>query len=137
MFEILNTTQIWNRGLSFDASMIYAALTGLTAHLCIIIHGEWHLRAPSVPIIHILIAVALSTVTSLGYCATIFASYLTTLFSSMIIYRLFFHHLRHFNGPRLFAATKLWHVFLTLDNKNFRLLEKLHKQNGNVICTSK
>lgn len=107
MFEILDATQIWNRGLSFDASMIYAALTGLTAHLCIFIHGEWHLRAPSVLIIHVLMAVALSAVTSLGYCAAIFASYLTTLFSSMIIYRLFFHRLRQFNGPRLFAATKL------------------------------
>ena len=68
-------------------------------------------------------------------CSLAFGTYIVSLFSSIIVYRLFFHPLRHFPGPTLAAASKLRHVFKCRHGKNFRVLEDAHHQYGNFVRT--
>ena len=70
-------------------------------------------------------------------CSLVFGSYIISLFSSIVIYRLFFHRLRDFSGPRLAAVSKLWHIFKCGHGKNFRILEDTHRQYGQVVRTGK
>lgn len=62
-------------------------------------------------------------------------SFTVALFSSMAIYRIFFHRTRHFPGPRLAAVSKLWHMYHCLNGQNHLLLEKLHRQYGDFVRT--
>lgn len=125
--------------------ILLGILLGAASHLGIFIRGEWHLRAPTVALIHIA-AIALGPALwvrkenlDFVFCyvvgAQLFASYVAGLFSSIIIYRLFFHRLRHFPGPFLAATTKLWHVYQNRASRNHLVLDKLYKQHGPFVRT--
>ncbi|KAF2759886.1 cytochrome P450 monooxygenase-like protein [Pseudovirgaria hyperparasitica] len=55
------------------------------------------------------------------------------LYSSIVVYRVFFHPLRRYPGPILARITNFWHVYKCLDAKNHLLLEKLHEQYGPIV----
>ncbi|KAI1371223.1 cytochrome P450 monooxygenase-like protein [Hypoxylon crocopeplum] len=128
--------------------MLYLALAGfvagVVAHHGIFIRGEWHMRIPQVIIGHILLTIfvfysLVGHYSSLG--VTIFAlgsicsCYFLSLFTSMAIYRLFFHAISSFPGPKLAAVTKLWHVFHILDSTNYKFLQELHTEYGPFVRT--
>jgi hypothetical protein len=132
--------------MDYHLHLVVAALAGLFAHRAIFIHGEWHLH-----ILQILVGVGLMNVaalyalyrlthaSSLGETiGTVFfmdIAWLAGLFGSMTVYRLFFHKLSRFPGPKLAAVTKLWHVWKIRDSTNFLFLQKLHGEYGNIIRT--
>jgi hypothetical protein len=60
-------------------------------------------------------------------------TYATGVYGSMIIYRLFFHPLRHFPGPVLARVSKFWHVFRLSGLQNQLLLEDLHQKYGDIV----
>ncbi len=62
-------------------------------------------------------------------------SYCATLFSSVIIYRAFFHPLKNYPGPKLAKITKLWHVFKISSLDNYRQIDRLHTQYGDFVRT--
>lgn len=107
---------------------------GVGAHLAIFIQGEWHLQAPALFIAH---ATAFSALFVLGISQplTLWLLYLTGLFLSMGCYRLLFHRLRAFPGPRMAALSKLWHVLQCLDSRNHLVLQRLHAQYGPFVRT--
>lgn len=126
--------------------VLIGTVAGLFAHHGLFIWGEWHLATTRVIFGHIALVVAAwryslrheSAATLLEHthvCLLFFGSYIISLFSSIIVYRLFFHRLRHFPGPRLAAASKFWHVFKSIDGTNFRLLEDMRQQYGNFVRT--
>ncbi|KAI0179154.1 cytochrome P450 [Hypoxylon sp. FL1284] len=126
--------------------IIAAALAGLFAHNAIFIRGEWHMR-----ILHILVGHGLLSllalyvvyrsdgVTSFGEAlpavAVLAAVYLGALFSSMTVYRLFFHSLSHFPGPKAAAVTKLWHIWKIRKSTNYLFLQEMHREYGNIVRT--
>lgn len=125
---------------------LFASILGLLAHQLVFIRGEWHLLAPTVFSIHVVLAllvigaeiqlngnVKASSVTAL----TSVAYYLTSLFTSIAIYRVYFHRLRHFPGPRLAAVSKLWHVWQCRDSRNHLVLERLRQEYGSFVRTGK
>lgn len=121
-----------------------ASCIGIATHNLIFIHREWHLLAPTILSTHVLLAIALvvaqvwtggNSYASYFGAAISIASYLISLLGSIVIYRLFFHRLRHFPGPRLAAASKLWHVWQCRDSRNHLVLEKLHQEYGSFVRT--
>ena len=121
-----------------------SAVAGVVAHHGLFIHGEWHLRVPRVAFGHIALACVVwsivpnesgDSVEHRHMCALIFMCYLASLFSSMTIYRLFFHRLRHFPGPKLAAITKFWHVFEARYSTNYLVMQRMHEEYGTLVRT--
>ncbi|CAI6336558.1 unnamed protein product [Periconia digitata] len=125
--------------------ILLAALVGITSHLVLFIRGEHHVKAP------ILFWLPILATAALGYTKTrgpsgnwnegiwetgaVAGSYFTALLSSITIYRLYFHRIRHFPGPTLASVTKLWHVAHTIDSRNHLVLDRLHKTYGDFVRT--
>lgn len=124
-----------------------AATLGVLAHLKVFIKGEWHLHTPHVIATHFFIIAlgdllhatltAQSITSSFSPSLVLFSSYLMGLFGSIAVYRIFFHRLRHFPGPRLAGLSKLWHVYQCRDSRNHLVLDALHKQYGTFVRTGK
>jgi hypothetical protein len=122
-----------------------AFLLGISAHLGLFIRGEWHLWGAHLFLIHVavlsicpLLLAFLSERSALSCVSDavwLFLSYLLGLFGSITVYRLYFHRLRYFPGPRLAAVTKLWHVYKCRGSQNHLLLDDLHNKYGAYVRT--
>ena len=121
-----------------------ATILGLLAHHLVFIRGEWHLLAPIVASVHFVAAFLLIGIdiqlnnrvygSNINSLVSIIC-YSISLFSSIIVYRLYFHRLRHFPGPKLAAASKLWHVWQCRDSQNHLVLESLRQKYGSFVRT--
>jgi len=63
-----------------------------------------------------------------------YGCYVAGVLLSMLIYRVFFHRLRHYPGPfidRLTQLAHVWHVSKRIDH--YKRLDKLHKQYGEFV----
>ncbi|KAI1755314.1 cytochrome P450 [Xylaria castorea] len=121
-----------------------SAVAGVVSHLSYFIHGEHMLTAyrlvmlalfgppTTVALLHTLAGSSLSyavQLTSVGYGA-----YMTALFTSILVYRAFFHPLRHFPGPKLARLSQFYHVFrISAKVDNYRHLDRLHDQYGEYV----
>lgn len=125
--------------------LFLATLLGVLVHHGVFIRGEWHLRGPAVVITHAAVAALtwsgiawkqpVKKYRSLDTVIALFCCYMVGLFGSIMVYRLFFHRLRHFPGPRLAATSKLWHIYQCRDSRNHLVLDSLHKQYGDFVRT--
>lgn len=60
------------------------------------------------------------------------------LFTSMVVYRLFFHRIRKFRGPIWARVSRFYAVYLAAKNVQYHVeLRKLHAQYGDFIRTGK
>ena len=119
-----------------------AVVAGITSHILIFINGEFHMQAPKIFLNSVLTVSAIILFQAwkngdIWYGAklgTILGlTYGFSLFMSIIVYRLCFHRLRKFPGPVLAKISKLWHVVRLIQEPNFRLLDKLHHQYGDIV----
>ncbi|KAI0202865.1 cytochrome P450 [Astrocystis sublimbata] len=127
--------------------ILYSLLAGVIAHTGFFIHGEWHLKARKIVFTHFILAttayVLLSGLGDASYgsdgpiysLAVVSICYLASLFTSMTVYRLFFHATASFPGPKLAAVSKLWHVFHIRDSRNFMFMHEIHKKYGAFVRT--
>jgi len=61
-------------------------------------------------------------------------SYLVALTTSILVYRITFHPLRHFPGPLAAKISKLSHVLRLLrTSDNYVQADKLHKHYGEIV----
>ncbi|KAE9369395.1 cytochrome P450 monooxygenase-like protein [Stipitochalara longipes BDJ] len=121
------------------------AILGVSSHLGYFVHGEHHMQA-----VHLFILLLTSpfTIFVLLYrldenASVIVASskaviavisYLTSLTASILIYRIFFHPLRHFPGPFTARLSKLSHVLRLLKTSdNYAQADRLHKKYGDIV----
>ncbi|KAL5339970.1 cytochrome P450 [Aspergillus crustosus] len=112
---------------------LIGAVMGLGAHHGLFIHGEWHIQAPSILVSHL---VAFSSLIIL--CESwwqVIGGYILALFSSILIYRIFFHRLKHFPGPFLASTTKIWHVWKARKSKNHFFLKEMQEEYGDFVRT--
>lgn len=123
-----------------------ATIAGLLAHRIVFIHGEWHLKAPTVVVIHLISGCLLyanhlfghgSPRASLFQTIYLATCYLSALFTSITVYRLIFHRLKYFPGPKLAAVSKLWHVWKCRDSRGHLVLEAWHEKYGEFVRTGK
>ncbi|KAI0427569.1 cytochrome P450 [Xylaria sp. FL1042] len=121
-----------------------AALLGILSHLAFFIRGEWHMRVPaliaSYSIFTIFLLYAEYSVvgdfsTSIKVVRDSILSYAGSLFTSIIIYRRYFHRLRAFPGPPFASITKFWHLWKSFGGKNHLLIEQLSRRYGSIIRT--
>ena len=127
--------------------LFMAAASGVASHLCFFIYGEHHMKAPLLFRLYIVIFSALlyaeMAVKNQGAllgtkgALEIFAVYTLSLLTSIVIYRKFFHRLRHFPGPFMAGVTKLWQTTKTLDSQNHILLDSLYEKYGDFVRTGK
>lgn len=126
---------------------------GIVTHRLYFIRGEHHLQAPTYLKLWMLSSAAListifvAEVHELGANASQAALdtfrtfgllglfYFGPLFTSIVVYRLFEHRLRHFKGPRLAAVSKFWHLWKVLFTSNNDLLDQLYHKYGKIIRT--
>lgn len=101
---------------SLEASCLAAGVAGMVSHVVYWVHGHHDPHIAKILGLHLgtYAAIALIQTSRHGalpgllYTTAISASYLSSLFTSMVIYRLFFHRLRQFPGPFAAKITKLY-----------------------------
>jgi len=124
---------------------LYAAAAGIVSHWAYFIHGEHHLAAPTLARLALLLP-ALLFVTVYYYMLSLYYSlsltiqtttaFYASLWTSIFIYRAFFHPLHHFPGPFMWKVSKLWHVYKLLPkSNNYLQLHSLHQKYGDFVRT--
>jgi hypothetical protein len=128
----------------FAVTVLVPAVVGLIAHNGFFKRGEWHMSIPNVLSIHLIVGLTAlyflnsalgSLQDALVSTLVAYASYFAALFSSMTVYRLFFHRTAHFPGPKLAAVSKFWHIWYIRDSRNYLFLQKLHEKYGDFVRT--
>ncbi|KAI1288552.1 cytochrome P450 monooxygenase-like protein [Xylaria venustula] len=123
---------------------LLAVAAGITAHHGLFRHGEWHLHGPHIIAGHLILGAATAAYLDqldhgyayvVGRLAVLAVAYLGGLFSSMTIYRLYFHRLSSFRGPKLAAITKLWHVWHVRDSTNHLFKQRIYEEYGTIVRT--
>ncbi|KAI1135148.1 cytochrome P450 monooxygenase-like protein [Hypoxylon sp. FL0543] len=124
--------------------VLLGGASALFAHHVFFIHGEWHLSVHRIVLAHVLVASYLFYFSNqnhdtlgraISWACLAIIGYLGTLLGSMSIYRLFFHKISGFPGPRLAAITKFWHIYQIRDSKNYLFQRKLHGKYGTFVRT--
>jgi hypothetical protein len=131
------------RSLLGDA--IVASVFSCIVHHGLFIQGEWHLQAPTILACHILIFPVVFSLEVLsgskdfhqGCLRSLFigTAYIASLLLSIATYRLLFHRLRTFPGPRLAALSKLWHVWKCRDSRGHLVLDDWYSKYGTIVRT--
>ena len=131
----------------FSISCGIAATVGLLSHIFYFVRGEHHQHA--LQFLRILfygffpLSFVLARLSQVSYAqamqlgAMLIGSYLTALWTSMLIYRSFFHRLDSFPGPRLAKLSKFYQVITGLRLNAFRRSHAAHQKYGNFVRTGK
>ena len=127
------------------AELLPAVGLGVASHLGVFIHGEWHREAGTLLRLYLLLASLIffyelivndqGRSKALRAGVSIIGCYNAGLFTSMTIYRSFFHCLRDFPGPKLARITKFWHIYQCRGSKNHLVLESLRREYGDYVRT--
>jgi hypothetical protein len=143
LFQSFATTISTMRSLLGDA--IVASAFGFLVHHGLFIKGEWHLQAPTILACHMLIFPVVLSLEVLGggkefhqgclRSLVISTVYIASLLLSIATYRIFFHRLGKFSGPRLAALSKLWHVWECRDSRGHLVLNDCHEKYGTFVRT--
>ncbi len=120
---------------------------GVVSHLTYFIHGEHHNSSPTLAVLTFTIPSLLFSGqllymnAGLGQAATtttlMTSSFFTALWTSMILYRLFFHRLNKFPGPFMAKVSKLYHMSLLGKSDNYLILDRWHQKYGDFVRTGK
>lgn len=121
------------------------AALGVSSHLGYFMHGEHHMQAVRLLLLLLTSPLALFTIIisfdehvsasiAIQKTATVLLSFFFSLTASILIYRIFFHPLRHFPGPFTAKLTKISHVLRLLKTSdNYVQADRLHKKYGNIV----
>lgn len=124
-----------------------AVILGIFSHLLYFIRGEHHTQAlrilqlstvlPAFSVIALVQFGQYSISLAVQTTACLALSYLGSLWTSMIIYRLFFHPLRRFPGPPLAKVSKFYHVLCCWKQDNHRVKARWHECYGDFVRIGK
>lgn len=131
--------------LSAPAGCAVMAAAGVASHLLYFIRGDHNRYA------HRWITRALTGIAALAAAVlyleqynfaraailtSLFApSYFAGLYTSIALYRLFFHPLRRFPGPFWARLSNLYHAYLIRKSDNYLVMQKLHAKYGPIVRT--
>lgn len=127
---------------------LMSVILGIGLHVVLFRHGEWHLFAYKFKLFHILAILLLMVLgvhlakpgngwaQDVRSASWLVAGIVSGVWSSMLVYRAFFHRLtRHgFSGPFVARLSQFYQT--TLAAKNLRIcdeIEVLHKRYGDIV----
>jgi hypothetical protein len=127
--------------LQLDLQYVLAALAGFLSHALYFIRGHRDTEALSIITMHLLLGIGVAMVqtcqfgVSGGFTRTciITSLYYTALFTSIIIYRVFFHRLHRFPGPHAAKVTNLYGPYLNRNGKMHDEYIKLFRKYGDIV----
>lgn len=132
--------------VSLPITTLVGVVLGFTSHVGYFIRDEHHMSGPRIiaiafasPIILLSLLVRYAAVDSYYEAGLIttaaIGSYITSLLSSIVIYRLLFHPLRKFPGPLYLRVTKWNHTLLLIFKgvQNYRRLDEWHTKYGDIV----
>lgn len=117
---------------------------GVLTHLAVFIKGEWDVYAPHLAcyfLFYPVVSFCLLAILGYGHVARAAAlallSYDSGIWLSMIVYRWFYHPLRHFPGPASARISALWSLRRVAKDAKWQInVQELHKQYGNFVRIS-
>lgn len=119
---------------------LLALLSGVSSHLFIFRVGEWDGAAPFIFVYHLLIFGVAGKLSyshldvALADSVTCFLYYLAGLYTSMLLYRAFFHPLSKYPGPFLARLSNFYITYRALKKIHlFEEVDKLHAQYGDYV----
>jgi cytochrome P450 family 628 len=130
--------------LSMAQACLALAALGVLSHLSFFIRMDALDSAPTLGLLLLtipaLLTVALNTLFAYSYINALITasawvfSYLGGTFTSMLIYRMWFHPLRHYEGPFWSKLTQFHHVAnITKRVDHFRRVDALHEKHGEYV----
>lgn len=124
-----------------------AATAGFLSHVLYFIRHEHHKQAvlfvklflgfPPVSCLFLMRSMHVNFSQAATVMVSMTAAYLVALWTSMIVYRSFFHRLHHFPGPALAKTSKFYHVSRLGRMDNYQKLAAWHQTYGNVVRIGK
>jgi hypothetical protein len=123
---------------------ICSAALGFSAHVCYFMRGEQVKAAPwialtamSSPSVLTFLVNRYGGVDMLDAIVVVgvaYAAFLAALFSSMLVYRVYFHPLRDFPGPPLARLSQFYYMSQTSKRcDSYLFLDRLHAQYGDYV----
>ncbi|KAI9367627.1 cytochrome P450 [Aspergillus egyptiacus] len=119
--------------------------TGVLSHLLYFIRGEHHqyahrwftraLTAVSLLAGAVLRLTAYPPLPALCLTVLLSLSYLLGLYTSIGLYRAFFHRCRKFQGPFAARLSNLYHMHIIRKSDNYFVMQKLHEKYGPIVRT--
>jgi hypothetical protein len=130
--------------LPLEQVALLCASLGVLSHLGYFIRGEYLFEAPwlllaavALPplVVFLLVQYAHFTLQSAATTTIVgWAAYVVAFFTSIIIYRLFFHPLRHFPGRILSRISQFDYYFqVRKPGDNFKYMDRLHTKHGEIV----
>jgi len=129
------------------AQTVAAAVAGPLAHWAYFVRGEHDLEAANIARFHFTAAIlvffskfqfeGLPARHAIWESFLLDSAYVVALFTSIVVYRIFFSPLRNLPGPLSMHVSKLVHVWETADpgRPNCQMLHELRARYGNVVRT--
>ncbi|TFK45830.1 cytochrome P450 [Heliocybe sulcata] len=128
---------------SFQQLLLVSVVAGLSSHSLLFIRGELDKYAPRIAVYQplalcLVFAAAAFVYPTWGKVATASliasAGYHTGLFSSILLYRAFFHPLRAYPGPLPARLTAFWSMSVSARANKWHLkVQELHRQYGDFV----
>jgi hypothetical protein len=132
--------------VSLAITILVGAISGITSHVGYFIRDEHHMSGPGIIAIAFVSPIILSSLL-LRYAvvdsyyeaglitATAVGSYIASLLSSIVSYRLLFHPLRKFPGPFYLRISKWNHTWLLIFKgvQNYRRVDEWHTKYGDIV----
>lgn len=145
MLTVAETVRLLGQFTQEDLNVVAltGAVIGVTTH---VLYWSRGLRAPQSSRIFYSHFVAFTFIAALavntdGFSQGLLAawavcgSYLAGLFTSMTVYRIFFHRLRRFPGPFPAKVSKLYSVWLARNSKLYQDVSDLCDKYGDIVRT--
>jgi hypothetical protein len=120
---------------------LLAAASGVFAHLAVFRRGEWDVASPSIFVFYFSVSAAAALLSHEGLVsapglavAQIGACHIGALYTSMLLYRGFFHRLSKYPGPFFARLTNFYITALSMKKLHlFEEVQKLHAQYGDYV----
>lgn len=120
-----------------------ALIVGVFSHLTYFLHGEHLTNIPKLlAVVFLAQCVSLfflnalygfSKLSALSFIFRLSSSYLVGVWTSMLVYRIFFHPLKDWPGPFAARISQFHRVFHVRKLDQYRYLQRLHDQYGDFV----